>query len=40
VVLRPEENVVSGHAVARALMARLGIDEAQLIPQAYVDLVA
>ena len=38
VVLREGESAESGHAVARQLMALLGIADAQLVRGAYVDL--
>jgi predicted adenylyl cyclase CyaB len=38
VVLRDGETDESGNAVARHIMASLGIEESQLVPQAYVDL--
>ena len=40
VVLEEGESEASGDAVARDLMARLGIEASQLVPTAYVDLAA
>lgn len=39
VVLRPDEDPDAGRAEARALMARLGVTETDLIDKAYVDLL-
>jgi len=39
VVLKPEESVSDGVTVARDLMARLGIADAELITGAYMDLL-
>jgi predicted adenylyl cyclase CyaB len=38
VVLRDGEDAERGNAVARETMARLGIDESQLVEGAYADL--
>ena len=39
VVLGPDEPFESGEREARELMARLGIEEEALVPEAYIDLV-
>jgi adenylate cyclase class IV len=40
VVLRPEQTDVEGKAIAAALLSEFGIDEGQLIGEAYVDILA
>lgn len=40
VVLRPDQTAADGEAIAAALMARLGVDPAQGVRGAYVDLLA
>jgi adenylate cyclase len=40
VVLRPEQTLADGERIARELMARLGLSEDDLVPVAYVDLIA
>jgi predicted adenylyl cyclase CyaB len=39
VVLRDTQTVAEGEAVAQGLLAALGIVPAQLVPQAYIDLL-
>ena len=40
VVLRPGQGTADGARIAERLMGELGIDERDLVPQAYVDLLA
>jgi len=40
VVLHEGETIADGEAIARALMVRLGVDATDLVPVAYVDLLA
>jgi predicted adenylyl cyclase CyaB len=40
VVLQPQQTDVEGKAIAAALLSEFGIDEGQLIGEAYVDLLA
>jgi len=40
VVLRSEQSEADGQQIAERLLARLGIDNSQLVAEAYVDLVA
>jgi adenylate cyclase class IV len=40
VVLENQETAASGTAVARELMADLGIEPSQLVEGAYIDLLA
>jgi predicted adenylyl cyclase CyaB len=39
VVLEADQSVARGTAIAHDLMARLGVDEDDLVPVAYVDLL-
>jgi len=39
VMLRPEQTTLEGEAVARELMSKLGIQQSDLLPGAYVDLI-
>jgi predicted adenylyl cyclase CyaB len=39
VVLQPEQDLAQGEAIARELMAKLGIAQGQLIDRAYLDLL-
>jgi predicted adenylyl cyclase CyaB len=39
VVLQPQQDAAEGVAVARELMARLGISPSQLVDRAYIDLL-
>jgi predicted adenylyl cyclase CyaB len=39
VVLRPDQPELEGVMIAKELMARLGIDEPQLVDVAYIDLL-
>jgi len=40
VVLKPEQSHVGGKAIAERLMSEFGIDNRQLIPEPYVDLLS
>lgn len=40
VVLRAEQRVEEGQAIARALLAELGVEERSLVGPAYVELLA
>jgi adenylate cyclase class IV len=40
VVLRDGQSEVEGKTIAEALMAQFGIDKQQVLPDAYVDLLA
>jgi adenylate cyclase class IV len=39
VVLRPEQTDSDGQAIAADLMAKLGVEEADLLDGAYMDLI-
>ncbi|MGA9393250.1 MAG: hypothetical protein WBV69_22665 [Candidatus Sulfotelmatobacter sp.] len=39
-MLRPGQSEIEGKKIASALLAQFGIDQEQLIAEAYVDLLA